>query len=272
MVFEQILKINWIKRKEHAFFLAVGYALIAFISSALIFPKSIGLMSVAFTSILLIPSLNVLLAQEENEEVREKKFSLKLLWRDHNDILKVYIFLFLGIFLVYGFIGIILEQPLVDAWFRPQLSAAGIKGGAVDYTAQTLAIIQNNLVIFGVCFILSLVYGAGAVLFLTWNASVWGIVFGFFTRFSASAIGYNPFVTFINQIGPFLPHMISEALAYIIAAIMGGIMSKAIIREKVGSKKFNHILTDALIVLALGILIVISAGIIEVYFYAQNYV
>ena len=61
--------------------------------------------------------------------------------------------------------------------------------------------------------------------------------------------------------------MITEAISYFSAAIVGGVVSKAVLREKVGSKKFHHIMTDAYILLAIGLGIVIIAGIIEVYLY-----
>ena len=37
----------------------------------------------------------------------------------------------------------------------------------------------------------------------------------------------------------------------------------AVLREKIFSKKFHHIITDALILLVIGIVLVIVAGIIE---------
>ena len=183
MVFEQIIKSRWIKRKEHAFFLAFFYSLLAILSAKLIFPKGLGLMSIAFTSILLIPSLNILLSMEENQEIRQNKLSLRRLWKDHNDILKVYLFMFLGIFLAYGIFTLFLDQQTAELWFSPQLSAAGISGNA-DYffTISMLQILKNNLIIFVVCFVLSLVYGAGSVMFLTWNASVIGAAIGNFIK------------------------------------------------------------------------------------------
>lgn len=271
MVFEQVIKVKWIKNKEHAFLLAAIYAILGIISARIIFPRSTGLMSVAFTAVLLVPSLNILMSQEENEEVREKKLSLIALWRDHSDVLKVYLFLFLGIFTVYSITSLLMDPSVSYRWFEPQFRAAGVTGAAIDFFGETLSIIKNNLLIFVVCFALSLAYGAGAVIFLTWNASVWGTVFGFFVTKSTSVAG-NTFLTFVAQIGPFLPHMVSEAIAYIMASIVGGIMSKAIIREEIGSQRFNHILTDALIVLAIGALVVVLAAFIEVYFFAQYFV
>ncbi len=267
MVFEQIIKPTWIARKEHSFFLGFFYTLLAIISSKLIFPNSFGLMSVAFTAILLVPSLSALLATEENQEVREKKFSIILLWKDHNDILRVYLFMFLGIFFAFSLATIFISPQEIAKGFSPQLGAAGIRGSAVDYFSEFSSIVKNNLLIFIVCFILSLVYGAGAVIFLAWNASVWGVVFGFIAK--TSSYGINPLAKFSSMMLPILPHLTTEALAYVWAAIVGGIVSKAIIREKFGSKKFNHIFTDALMLLALGFVIVVLAGLLEVYFYAR---
>lgn len=259
MVLEQIFKLQWIEKKEHAFTLGFIYSVIGLISARLIFPSSMGLMSVAFTSIMLIPSLNTLLKLEENVEIRENKLSIKQLFKDHKDIFKVYIFTFLGIFLAYGLFSLFFPQS-VPQMFSSQLNAAGIRGFAA-FSGHLLSIIKNNITIFSVCFILSLAYGAGAILFLTWNASVWGIVFGYFAPHSA---GTNLIAGFAYSLIPFLPHMTTEALAYISSAIAGGVVSKAVLREKLNSKKFRYILTDALIFLVLGLILVVIAGILEV--------
>ncbi len=263
MVFEQLFRVKWIEKKEHAFFLGFCYALIGIASAKLIFPSNVGLMAIAFTSILLIPSLNSLLKMEENVEIRENKLSVRQLFADHKDIFKVYTFLFLGIFLAFGLVSLFFPEDAIGKSFSAQLSSAGIKGSALSEN-PLFGLVLNNLLVFAVCFILSLVYGAGSVLFLTWNASVWGVAFGFFARLTT---GTGKIVGFVSLLLPFLPHMITEAVAYISAAVVGGIVSKAVLREKLFSRKFHHILTDALIFLAIGIVLVLIAGIIEVRFF-----
>ncbi len=267
VVLEQIFKPQWIERKEHAFFLALFYSFVGIISAKLIFPASFGLMSVAFTSLLLIPSLNLLLMMEENTEIRENKFSLLLLFRDHKDIFKVYIFMFLGVFLAFSIVSMAMSAES-KVLFEPQLNSAGFSGFAI--TPDILGeIIFNNMLVFLVCFILSFVYGAGSVIFLTWNASVWGSVVGIVVLQASRASGTSPFFEMASFIIPFLPHMITEALAYISAAIVGGVVSKAVIREKLFSRKFHHIVTDALLFLMIGLMLVILAGIIEIEFFAR---
>ena len=263
MVLEQIFKVRWIEAKEHAFFLGLIYSLVGFVSARYIFPSSTGLMAVAFTSILIIPSLSKLLLMEENVEIREKKFNLKQLFIDHEDILKVYFFLFLGVFTAFFMITLIFPMPDVSYMFFAQAKVIGLSGFAAKQ-AIFMNIITNNLTVLFVCLVLSLVYGAGSILFITWNASVWGVAFAFFAKEAVFLSSENPFFAFVMALMPSMPHMITEAFAYISAAIVGGVVSKAMLREKLFSKKFKHIITDALIFLGIGIVLVLIAAFVEV--------
>lgn len=272
MVLEQVFKAQWLERRPwHAFLLGAIYSIVGIISARIIFGSNPGMMTVAFTSLLLIPSLNKLLQDEENVEIREKKFSLKLLLKDHVDIFEIYTFLFLGIFTTFALVSILLPSASVEHLFGPQLQVIGIVGDALAGNAidgsTIISILLNNLVVFIVCLLLSLVYGAGAILFITWNATVWGVVFGYLMKETALVQSQNPLLYFAISLLPFLPHMITEALSYFSAAIVGGVVSKAVMRERVGSKKFHHIMTDAYLLLGLGLLIVVIAAIIEVELY-----
>lgn len=265
MVLEQILNLKSVeKRAVNVFFLGVIYTFIGIICGRLIFPEYTGLMSVAFTSILLIPSLSFVLQLEENVEIREKKFALSVLFQDHKDIFKMYLGLFLGIFFAYAVTALVWPGSAIQANFSPQIATAGISGAAVG-SFDLSGIILNNLVVLVVCFVLSIIYGSGAVLFLTWNASVWGIVIGFFARHAATVSDKSLFVAFVLAIVPILPHLITEAASYISAAIVGGVVSKAVIREELFSKKFHHIITDAIILMVMAVLFILLAAVIEVY-------
>ncbi len=260
MVLEQLFKANWLeKRPLYAFLLGIMYALVGIVSARIIFPRSSSIMSVAFTAILLIPSLNKLLSDEENREIREKKLSLRLLFKDHLDVFEIYFFMFMGIFIIFSSIALIMPQSYTFQAFSSQLQVAGYTGQ--DYTGQAIRldpfmvdIFLNNLLVLLVCFILSLVYGAGSILFLAWNASVWGIIFG---------VAFKTPETFFVEIIPILPHLLGETIAYVSAAIVGGVVSKAVLREKLFSEKFNHIITDAGLFLGLAIILIFGAAFIE---------
>jgi uncharacterized membrane protein SpoIIM required for sporulation len=257
MVLEQLFELRWIKKKEHSFFLGFIYAILGLGSSILIFPNNIGLMSVAFTSILIVPSLTVLLSLEETIEIKEKKLSIIRLFRNHFDIFKIYLNLFMGIFLAYLLVSILFPAA-AQTGFAGQFAAANIQGNAFQ-VSSLLSLLANNLVVFITCFALSFVYGAGSIIFLTWNASVWGVVLGYFAVTSAG--GQSP--NFLKSLLPYLPHLITEALAYVSASIVGGVISKAIIREKLFSKKFYNIVRDALVLLGIGASLVFIAAVIE---------
>ena len=267
MVFEQLISAEWAYKKYHAFLLGLLYTILGIASARLVFRSSSGIMSVAFTSILLIPSLAELLRIEANQALESYNFSLRRLWNDHSDIFAVYLFLFLGIFVAYSFGTLLMPQADVGQLFASQLSTAGLRGFAV-VNAQLMSIIMNNVLIFVVSFVLSLIYGAGAIIFLVWNASVWGVVFSLFVRKAALASGADPVVLFVHDLLPFLPHMITEGAAYVGAAMVGGIVSKAVLREELFTKRFNYVLYDALAFLIFGIVLVIIAGIIEVKWFA----
>ncbi len=175
MVLEQIIKVKWLERKEHSFFLGFIYTLFGILCAYLILPSYAGIISIAFTSILLIPSLNQLLMLEENVEIREKKFHIGQLFRDHYDIIKVYLFLFFGIFSAYFILATIMSQGAASNLFTEQLTLTGIIGRAIQ-GGFFRSIVINNLLVFVVCFILSFFYRAGSILFLTINASTWGSI------------------------------------------------------------------------------------------------
>lgn len=245
--------------------LGFSYAMIGIGSALMIFGKNPSLMSVAFISILLLPTLNLLLQEEENEPIRNNKFSIIGIFRDHIDIFGIYLFLFIGIFLAYGLYSLLLPPAASNHIFFSQLDVAGLVGGAAGKNAQFTGILLNNIIVLIACFLLSLVYGAGSILFLTWNASAWGAIFGYIARESSSSS--NPWISFGSVIIPVLPHMITEAASYLSAAIVGGVVSKAVVRERPFSAKFNHILTDGVILLVFAFLLVLAAGYLEVYIF-----
>lgn len=319
MVLEQLFNVKWIENKpRYAFLLGSAYSLIGLISAKLIFGSNVSLMYIAFTSLLLIPTLNRLLQDEENVEIREEKLSLRLLLRDHRDIFEVYTFLFFGIFLTSAVLSIILSDTISASYlyrdlslflfilvifsfaflkapmtadkkvlifslivlisligmkvlsssntlslFSVQLKSTGLVGKAYE-TSMFSSILKNNVLVLLACLLLSFVYGAGSILFIAWNASAWGTAIGYSAQ---SALIENPFISFSQTLLPILPHMLTEAVSYFSAAIVGGVVSKAVIREKLFSRKFHHIITDALIFLVLGVILVVLAAYLEVYIF-----
>lgn len=294
MVLEQVFQLSWIeKRPTHAFTLGVIYSFVGIFTARMIFPGTPALMTVAFTSLLLLPSLNRLLAIEENVEIREKKLHLKQLFRDHKDIFEIYIYMFLGVLLVFSLFALLLPSDInMDTMFSTQLEATKVAWPAVvqsdvDSLGQEFRYVhyemrqnfftdepkmyasswqgfwttlENNLWVLFACIILSLVYGAGSIIFLTWNASAWGVFWGFMAKNTSLFVSVT---IFTKKLGAVFPHMILESLAYFFVIIAGGVISKAILREQLGSQKFNHVFTDGMIFVVIGLFILVLGALVE---------
>jgi uncharacterized membrane protein SpoIIM required for sporulation len=267
MVFDKFKVLGLAERKKNIFYIAFISSLIGIAVAFFIFPESLGLISIAFTAILLVPVLNDLLKLEENVERRQKTFSIRQVLLDHKDIIWIYLVMFFAIMLAYSLIGIYMSEAGLTTYFPIQLSNTGYQGFALnDLDFANLLI--NNLSILIISFFLSLIYGAGSVLFLAWNASVWGIIFAFFVKKTAAVSGLSTIAAFFSLAIPLLPHMITEALAYITAAIVGGIVSKAVLRERLFSQKFYHVMKDSVMFLIISIILVMLAALIEVFIYS----
>ncbi|MFT4311644.1 MAG: stage II sporulation protein M [Candidatus Woesearchaeota archaeon] len=253
---EQYFKLQWIEKKEHSFFLGLGYTLISILAAYLILPSFTGIASIGLTTALLLPSLNALLKEEENVEIREKKLSPTLLFKDHIDIIKVYFFVFFGVFTAYIAIPLIFGVQFATRYFSDLLHLTGMVGSASSPDVF-LIILQNNLIVLFAVFALSLIYGAGSIFYLTINAATWGMFFGVVFLLQQTQ-------SFFIQLLTVLPHTILEGLGYILIAIAGGVLSKAVIREKIGSTKFYHVVVDSAIIGTLAILTIIIAALVEV--------
>ena len=93
---EQLFDMKSIKGSSlNIVLIGIIYGFIGTFSALLLFPNYVSIMSLAFTSILLIPSIGYLIQKEENIVAKERHFSIRVLFKDHKDIMRLYILLFL---------------------------------------------------------------------------------------------------------------------------------------------------------------------------------
>ena len=269
MVLEHIFPEDWLeKRAWFAFVLGAGYSLVGILIASILFPGDPALVAVAFTSLLLLPELYKMFEMEERKERMEKAVTFKALWRDDIDLVKIYIFLFLGILIVYSFATIILPSFETNTLFREQLEirlGQGFAGQAVAGVFGTdlfWSLLSNNFMVMLACFFLALLTGDGAIFLITWNASVWGTIFGFTAKSASMISGQHPFLVFATVMVIVFPHMMIEAMSYFLAAISGSVISKDVLLEKLDSDRFMevfsfnlYLLFAALVFLVLGCLV-----------------
>ncbi len=263
MVLEEIIKTAdvW-ERPIYGFFLGVFFSIVGIITARIIFGSNPDMMAIAFTTLLVVPQLNKLIKREEMGSFTHVSFSVRNLFTDHKDIFYIYTYLFFGMLLTFMFTSVWADIADLPRLFTAQLEVAGIAGDAIHIQAFS-SLLFNNIKVLVVCFILSLLYGVGSVLFLTWNASVWGVVFGYAIKMASLTQGQSVFITMFIVLGPVIPHLIAEAMAYLSAAIVGGVVSKALIKEELFSDKFRIIARDGLFLFGFGIVMVIIGAFLE---------
>lgn len=266
MVLEHLFPENWLEKKSgYAFLLGAGYSIIAIVIASILFPADPALVAVAFTALLLLPELYKMFSIEERLEDKEKKFSFKNLYKDNKNFVKVYLFISLGIFLVYAIGALVLPSFQVNDLFREQLEMRGASGGAIFTDSLFWGILINNWWVLIACFLISLLTGDGAIFLITWNASMWGTIFGVTARNAAHYSNANPFFNLLLVLVIVLPHAFLEILSYILAAISGGVISKDVLLEKFESTRFNRVFNYNVWILIMAVAILFLGAFVETF-------
>ncbi len=267
MVLEKVLKASWIERRPHyAFILGLIYTLIGYGTAVLFFGKHVSIAMLFLTTLLVVPSLVVIISMEEKIERKE---GLKHFFRNHREIFETFIFLFLGIFAGYLIIGsfagsfdtvfnyqvtYLTEQGSVS---KEVLENVGAYNQNLPQSQHFIGILASNVTTTLLFFLLSFFYGIGGIFLVLLNASIFASFIIYLTRFFKAHI--------VSLIGVFSIHMIPEVSGFLLAAIAGGVISKALITEKFGSSKFQNVLKDAVILLFIAFIIIGIAAFLEAY-------
>jgi len=282
LVLEHIFPEDWLEKKgRYAFILGIIYSVIGILIASILFPGDPALVAVAFTSLLLLPELYKIFSIEERQESVEQKVSMKALWKDDIDVVRIYLFLFLGILLVYSLGTIVMPQLQTNTLFREQLeirfgqgfSGQAISGQAVNVgtAAENLkfspglffSLLSNNFLVLIACFIMALLTGDGAIFLITWNASVWGTIFGLTAKYAGVFTGKHPLYFFALIMLIVFPHMIIEAISYFLAAISGSVISKDVILEKFASDRFFEVFSFNLYLLLFALVFLLLGAFVE---------
>ena len=269
MVLEHIFPEDWLEKKgRYAFILGAVYSIIGILVASVLFPGDPALVGVAITSLLLLPELYKIFSIEERRESMEQRVSIRTLWRDDINIVRIYIFLFLGILLVYSVGTIIMPEMQANTLFREQLEirfGQGFTGQAIITSGLFYDLLSNNFMVLIACFILALLTGDGAIFLITWNASVWGTIFGLTAKSAAAFSGQNPLLFFGFIMLIVFPHMIIEGIAYFLAAISGSLTSKDVILEEFASRRFFEVFGFNMYLLLFALIFLVLGAVVETF-------
>ncbi|MBI5880628.1 stage II sporulation protein M [archaeon] len=274
MVLEALLNPRKAEKKPwELFFLGLIYASFSFLMSYWVFRDYISMAMVTLTTICSVPLIyNIFTFEAEKDDLPKKEYWLI---KEHGRALEAFTFLFLGFVTAFLILFILLPSNTVESAFSAQIStisqvkALTPTGNAVQSMSGFIPIVMNNLKILIFCFILSFFFGAGAVFILTWNATVVAAAIGIFVRntllphISPSLATYSQAISL--GVLKYLTHGIFEIAAYFVGALAGGILSIAVIRHEFGTQEFKKTVLDSLDIVALSIIILVVAALIEVF-------
>ena len=260
------------------FFIGLVYASLSlllvhwFFSADIVLSKYSGIIVVTFCVMFSLPYMYYMIKQEEAEdEAVEGFFSV---WEIHKDAIYAFMWLFLGFIIAFAFWHIILgDSNLFNAQISTycMINSPGniedctarysfektISTGAATREMRFLSILENNVYVMIFTLIFSLIFGAGAIFVLAWNASVISAAIGIF--------GQNKLSEIPAGVARYMIHGFPEIAAYFITALAGGIFGVGIIRNGVKNPKFLRVLENVVVLLFIAILILMTAAAIEVY-------
>lgn len=239
--------------------------------------KFSGIMVVTFCVMFTLPFMYYIIKKEEKSD--EEIEGLTHVWKVHKDAIFALLWLFVGFIIAFAFWFIVLQNStLLNAQVETycminspgsiedcahQYSFENFAGestatGAVTKKARLFSILENNIYVLIFTLIFSLIFGAGAIFILAWNATVIAGAIGIFTKYKIAGIPLG--------ISRYMIHGLPEIAAYFITALAGGILGVGLIRNGWKSKKFLRVFENVIILLFVSIMILLIAGLIEVYF------
>lgn len=268
---------KWLKNKvSYSLYFSIAFTLLGFLTSWLLFksvPNFIGISTILFTVVMAVPLINRILEIEEKIEVTEKKSFLK----EHELIIDFFIYFFLGVFIVMFVLSSMnpiwvfkksdfysKTESLPDV--SPEYKGKKLLPPSVNAGSEIFVIFKNNFFVMFIAFGLSVIYGSGSLFLIVLNAAIFASALTDAIRIKllASTSFLNSLGFVSCNFGIMLFHMLPEALAYLIAAIAGGVLSKAFINERFCSRNFFRVIKDAGIMLFFAFVILIISAAVEV--------
>jgi len=183
--------------------------------------------------------------------------------------------LFFGFIIAFSFWYILLQNSMLfnfqietycvinsphnveDCVAQNDFSKPIIYTGAATKELRFLSILENNVYVMIFTLIFSLIFGAGAIFVLAWNASVISAAIGIFTQYQIKEIPLG--------ILRYMIHGFPEIAAYFIVALAGGMLGTGFMRHGIRDRLFYRVLENVLILIFIAIIIIIVAAFIEVY-------
>ncbi len=261
------------KEPWELFLVGLAYAGFSFLMSWWVFKEHISLIMVTLTAICSVPLLyNMIKYEAMKDNTPQKEYWLI---KEHGKAVSAFTFLFLGFVAAFLILFVVLPVNTVNEAFSVQIdtisqvTSATPTGNFISTIGNALPILANNMKILIFCFVMSFFFGAGAIFILTWNASVVGVAIGIFIRNKVMVNTVPSFGAYSQLVSigvlKYMTHGIFEIVAYFVGALAGGILSIGVIKHEFGTPEFRKQMLDSLDIMAISIIALFLAALIEVF-------
>ncbi|MFH0835848.1 MAG: stage II sporulation protein M [Candidatus Micrarchaeota archaeon] len=220
-----------------------------------------------------IPSIPLILQLFDYDEKcieRNRILGSRTLAR-HAPTLIVLVAYFLGLTIAFTAWFVFLPAAQTQNVFASQINELhSIQGTVVSgksvaqFELAFETIFLNNLKVLGLILVFSLLYGAGAVFIIIWNASIIGVFLGSIAKEQLIIGAQGAAITGLSVgAAGLIPHGFFELLAYLTAALAGGILSSSIVRKQFGKPLFKQISYDSVKLIGWSIVFLAAGALIE---------
>jgi uncharacterized membrane protein SpoIIM required for sporulation len=276
---EMLIRPKRIEKKPwEMFFIGLMYSSLALLIVGFILSKDSvlgqygGILVVTMTVLFSWPFMYHLIKSEEGKDLEIDDEGR--LVKEHSKAVVAFMWLFLGFVVGFSFWYLVLpsqnavnynaQVEIFCSINSPQNYDGCLQENGIGITGKTagsgyvMSIFVNNVRVLIFTLAFSLVFGAGAIFILAWNASVIGVAVGMFAKSSLA----NLPVALLR----YMVHGLPEIAAYFVGALAGGIISVAMIRKDLDGERKWSIMQDSLMLIIISLVILFLSALVEVYF------
>lgn len=263
------------RRPVEMLFVGIFYSLVSLILANWIFGEGVladymGMIVITFVVMFTMPFMYYLLRHEEEKDIKYRgKFKVI---KEHSKAISSLLWLFVGFVIAFSLWYVVTGNTQnfnaqIETYcyinhpsnfdLCTQEYGAGITGKAISIsTERFMTIFLNNIYVLMFTLIFSLIFGAGAIFILAWNASVIAVAVGIFARTSLRLWPLG--------LAKYMVHGLPEIAAYFVAAVAGGILSMAIVKQDFSKDRIKDVLHDFITLVFIAIVLLFLAGVLEV--------
>ncbi len=263
-------------------FVGILYASLSFLIVNFFFSRDVilsrysGLLMAMFASLFSIIFVYHSIKLDERENLKDKS-EIKAILHDWK-ILSMFLWLFLGFVIAFSFWQIVIPSV---ANFNSQTETYCVLNNPLQFSScisssanltdtlaeistipkgNFLSIFFNNVYVMFLVIIFSLIFGAGSIFIIAWNASIISAVISLSIKFQLSNLHLG--------LLRFMVHGLPEMAGYFIATLAAGMTSFAVmgfVKKKLSMDNLLKIIQRSAVFLLVGIVLLALAALIEIF-------